>query len=41
MGLARYLMTVAQGMSVQAAAGTDRAVLHGIVADAMRNWPSD
>lgn len=40
-GLARYLMTVAQGMSVQAAAGTDRAVLHGIVADAMRNWPSD
>ena len=40
-GLARYLMTVAQGMSVQAAAGADRPVLHGIVADAMRNWPSD
>ena len=39
--LARYVMTVARGMAVQAASGADRASLYRIVATAMRAWPQD
>ena len=37
--LARYVTAVAQGMSVQAASGADRAALHAIVRTALRAWP--
>ena len=37
--LARYVMTVSQGMSVQAAGGTSRKKLHRVVATAMGAWP--
>lgn len=38
--LAVYLMTVADGIAVQAAGGADRADLQLAVSTAMRNWPS-
>jgi AcrR family transcriptional regulator len=37
--LARYVMTVSQGMAVQAAGGTSRKELHRVVATAMGTWP--
>ncbi|MBE7210569.1 MAG: TetR/AcrR family transcriptional regulator [Gluconacetobacter diazotrophicus] len=37
--LASYVMTVKQGMAVQAASGADRATLHAVVRNAMRAWP--
>ena len=38
--LARYVMTVHQGMSVQAAGGVSRLQLHRVVKTALRVWPS-
>ena len=38
--LARYVMTVAQGMAVQAAAGASREQLGQVVAMLLRGWPS-
>ena len=38
--LARYVMTVHQGMSVQAAGGANRAQLRRVVKTALRIWPS-
>jgi hypothetical protein len=38
--LARYVMTVAHGMAIQAASGAGRAALYSIVAMTMRAWPS-
>jgi AcrR family transcriptional regulator len=38
--LARYLMTVIWGMSVQAAGGTRRAELQQVAQFALRSWPS-
>src|SRR5476651_2096141 len=38
--LARYVMTVSNGMAVQAAAGATRQQLHEVVALVMRGWPS-
>ncbi|MFE1803079.1 MULTISPECIES: TetR/AcrR family transcriptional regulator [unclassified Streptomyces] len=38
--LARYLMTVANGIAVQAAGGAPRADLQLVADMAMRNWPS-
>ena len=37
--LARYLMTVANGIAVQAAGGTPRAELELVAAMTMRSWP--
>lgn len=37
--LARYVMTVSNGMAVQAAAGATRAQLHEVVALVLRGWP--
>jgi hypothetical protein len=37
--LARYIATVTQGMSVQAAGGANRADLHKVVDMALRTWP--
>jgi len=37
--LARYVMTVSQGMAVQAAGGTSRKELYRVVATAMGAWP--
>ena len=37
--LARFLMTVAAGMSVQAMSGATREALHRVVATSMRAWP--
>ena len=37
--LARYVMTVQQGMSVQAAGGADRDQLRRVVATALKAWP--
>lgn len=37
--LARYVMTVAQGMAVQAAAGADRAALHRVIEMTLRALP--
>jgi len=37
--LARYVMTVAQGIAVQAGSGTTRAELHRIVAILVQAWP--
>jgi AcrR family transcriptional regulator len=39
--LASYLVTVAHGMSVQAAAGARAKVLHDIVEIALAAWPAD
>lgn len=38
--LARYVMTVSNGMAVQAAAGATRQQLHEVVALVLRGWPS-
>jgi AcrR family transcriptional regulator len=38
--LARFVMTIAQGTSVQAASGVDRDSLHRVVESALRAWPS-
>jgi AcrR family transcriptional regulator len=38
--LARYVMAVAQGTAVLAAAGTGREELQGVVRTALRAWPS-
>lgn len=38
--LARYILTTANGLSVQAAAGTSRAELHRVIDAFMRGWPS-
>lgn len=38
-GLARYVMTVHQGMSVQAASGADTAQLREVVHTALKAWP--
>jgi AcrR family transcriptional regulator len=37
---ARYLMTVLEGMSIQAASGTNREALHRVVDMALRSWPA-
>jgi AcrR family transcriptional regulator len=37
--LARYVMTVGQGMSVQAAGGASRSELRRVAATALRAWP--
>lgn len=37
---ARYVMTVLEGMSVQAAAGASRQELHRVAELALRTWPS-
>jgi AcrR family transcriptional regulator len=39
--LARYVMTVSQGMAVQAKAGVSRRELHKVVDQTMRMWPSE
>ncbi len=39
--LARYITTVIQGMSIQAAAGATRAQLQSVIDLAMRSWPTD
>ncbi len=38
--LARYISTVAQGISIQAASGTKRAELRRVVELALRQWPT-
>jgi len=38
--LARYVMTVAHGMSIQASSGASREALYSIVAMTLRAWPS-
>lgn len=38
--LARYLMTLANGIAVQAAAGATRDELQDVADTALRNWPS-
>lgn len=37
--LARYISTVAQGISIQAASGASRAELRRVVEMALRQWP--
>jgi hypothetical protein len=37
---ARYVLTVIEGMSVQAAAGANREQLHGVADMALRTWPA-
>jgi AcrR family transcriptional regulator len=37
--LARFIMTVAQGMSIQASAGTTRQSLQRVAATALQGWP--
>ena len=37
--LARFVMTVVQGMAVQAASGAGRDALHAVVRTALRAWP--
>jgi len=37
--LSRYVITISQGMAVQAAGGASRADLQRVVATAMRSWP--
>jgi AcrR family transcriptional regulator len=37
---ARYIMTVLEGMSVQAAGGASREVLHKVAAITLRSWPT-
>jgi AcrR family transcriptional regulator len=38
--LARYVMTVAQGMAIQAASGARRDALHHVIATALMAWPT-
>nr|WP_321986439.1 TetR/AcrR family transcriptional regulator [uncultured Lichenicoccus sp.] len=38
--LASYVMTIAQGMAVQAASGANRATLYRVVATALAAWPA-
>jgi hypothetical protein len=38
--LARYLMTVVQGMAVQAASGANRQELRRVAKTALRAWPT-
>jgi hypothetical protein len=38
--LARYVMTVANGIAVQAAGGADEEELRAVAALALRGWPS-
>ncbi len=37
--LARFVMTVVQGMAVQAASGAGRDALYGVIRTALRAWP--
>lgn len=37
--LARFVMTVGNGIAVQAAGGADRAELHRVADVALRDWP--
>jgi hypothetical protein len=37
---ARYIMTVLEGMSVQAAGGASRADLHKVAEMTLRSWPA-
>jgi hypothetical protein len=37
--LARYVVTISQGMAVQAASGASREELQRVVGTAMRAWP--
>jgi len=37
---ARYIMTVLEGMSVQAAGGASRADLHKVTEMTLRTWPA-
>jgi hypothetical protein len=37
--LARYIMTVLEGMSIQAASGTTREALHRVVDVTLRSFP--
>jgi hypothetical protein len=37
---ARYIMTVLEGMSVQAAGGASRADLHKVADMTLRSWPA-
>jgi AcrR family transcriptional regulator len=39
-GYARYIMTVLEGLSVQAAGGTSREDLHKVAAITLRSWPA-
>lgn len=39
--LARYITTVIQGMSIQAAAGATRAQLQSVIDLAMQSWPTE
>jgi hypothetical protein len=38
--LARYIVTLIQGMSVQAAGGATRSELYRVIGIAMQSWPS-
>ncbi|MDB5405763.1 MAG: transcriptional regulator, TetR family [Rhodospirillales bacterium] len=38
--LARYVMTLSQGMAIQAASGAGREALHQVIATALTAWPS-
>jgi hypothetical protein len=38
--LARYVMTVAHGMAIQASSGASRAALYAVVAMTLKAWPS-
>ncbi|GGF15659.1 TetR family transcriptional regulator [Aliidongia dinghuensis] len=38
--LARYVMTVAHGMAIQASSGASREALYGVVAMTLKGWPS-
>ena len=38
--LARYIVTIIQGMSVQAASGATRSELHRVIGIALQSWPS-
>ncbi len=38
--LARYVSTIAQGISIQAASGTSRKALNEVVKMALRQWPN-
>src|SRR6202023_2321022 len=38
--LARYIVTLIQGMSVQAAGGATRSELHHVIGIALQSWPS-
>jgi len=38
--LARYIVTLIQGMSVQAAGGATRSELHRVIGIALQSWPS-